>query len=140
MRYWDSSALVALHVEQAGTPVVRPLVDGGHQPATWMLSEVEIRSAVARQRREGRFTPSEAAEALRRAEAFWEQIYHITMVDGVARRAKLLLDRHTLRAADALQLAAALTATRNDPSGCDFVCLDDRLRAAAELEGFRVLP
>jgi predicted nucleic acid-binding protein len=140
MRYWDSSALVALHIEQSGTPGVRLLVDGDHQPATWMLSEVEIRSAVARHRREGRFTSAEAAEALRRAEEFWEQVFRITLVDGVIRRAKILLDRHPLRAADALQLASALVAAENDPTDQDFVCLDDRLRAAAALEGFRVLP
>jgi hypothetical protein len=47
---------------------------------------------------------------------------------------------HALRAADALQLAAALDWCDGNTRGESFVCLDDRLRGAAVLEGFRVLP
>jgi hypothetical protein len=54
--------------------------------------------------------------------------------------ARRLLHRHTLRAADALQLASALVAADGDPAGLPFVCLDDRLRDAARREGFPLLP
>jgi predicted nucleic acid-binding protein len=54
--------------------------------------------------------------------------------------AQRLLRVHPLRAADALQLAAALTAARGDPSMLELVCLDQRLTEAAHREGFRVLP
>jgi hypothetical protein len=47
---------------------------------------------------------------------------------------------HPLRAADALQLAAALVWCDEAPQGTAFVCLDDRLRDAARREGFAVLP
>ena len=40
----------------------------------------------------------------------------------------------------ALQLAAALLWVRDAPGGRDFICLDERLRTAALLEGFAVLP
>lgn len=46
----------------------------------------------------------------------------------------------TPSAADALQLAAALDWCDGNTCGESFVCLDDRLRGAAALEGFRVLP
>jgi len=47
---------------------------------------------------------------------------------------------HPLRAADSLQLAAALLWARSRPAGHDFVCLDERLREAASREGFVVFP
>jgi predicted nucleic acid-binding protein len=48
--------------------------------------------------------------------------------------------RHPLRAADALQLAAALIWCEEQPHGETFVSLDDRLRGAASKEGFTLAP
>ena len=53
--------------------------------------------------------------------------------------ARPLLRVHDLRAADALQLAAGLAAAEGRPATLAFVCLDERLGAAAEREGFAVL-
>jgi predicted nucleic acid-binding protein len=50
-----------------------------------------------------------------------------------------LLRVHPLRAADALQLAAAIIAAEDDPRSLPFVTLDDRLALAAEREGFPVV-
>jgi hypothetical protein len=47
---------------------------------------------------------------------------------------------HPLRAADALQLAAALVWRSGDPEVQEFVCLDERLRGAASREGFVLVP
>lgn len=60
--------------------------------------------------------------------------------DAIRERARRLIALHPLRAADALQLAAALDWCGGNTRGESFVCLDDRLRGAATLEGFRVLP
>lgn len=51
---------------------------------------------------------------------------------------KFWLRVHPLRAADALQLAAALVSCGEDPHGFSFLTGDDRLRLAAEREGFDV--
>jgi hypothetical protein len=51
-----------------------------------------------------------------------------------------LLRNHPLRAADALQLAAALIASEETPQTLEFICLDDRLALAARREGFTVIP
>lgn len=45
---------------------------------------------------------------------------------------------HPLRAADALQLAAALVLSDFEPRTLPFVTLDDRLASAARREGFEV--
>jgi prevent-host-death family protein len=54
--------------------------------------------------------------------------------------ASRLLLNHPLRAADALQLAAALVWAGKAPTGQRFVCLEQRLRDAARKEGFVVVP
>jgi predicted nucleic acid-binding protein len=46
---------------------------------------------------------------------------------------------HPLRAADALQLAAAFTAAERRPSSLAFVCMDEKLLAAAKREGFNAV-
>ena len=58
--------------------------------------------------------------------------------EELAATALRLLASHPLRAADALQLAAALVWARGRPSGHELVSLDERLRTAATLEGFVV--
>jgi hypothetical protein len=46
---------------------------------------------------------------------------------------------HPLRAADALQLAAAFLAAERRPSSLELVTLDDRLADAARKEGFELI-
>jgi hypothetical protein len=57
-------------------------------------------------------------------------------VRGLGRR---LVRVHPLRAADALQLAAALVACEGDPSSLVMVTLDARLSEAARKEGLATL-
>jgi hypothetical protein len=60
--------------------------------------------------------------------------------DDIRIMAARLLRVHPLRAADSLQLAAALLWAGKTPFGQYFVCLDNRLRQAAMKEGFTLLP
>ena len=46
---------------------------------------------------------------------------------------------HPLRAADALQIGAALVVAGSDPPTLEFVTLDDQQAQAAEREGLQVL-
>lgn len=50
-----------------------------------------------------------------------------------------MLSRHPLRAADAGQLAAAILFREYLDDTLSFACLDQRLRAAARMEGLEVL-
>ena len=54
--------------------------------------------------------------------------------------AMLVSKAYPLKAADALQLAAALRWCGGNTGDAGFVCLDNQLRRAAEDEGFDVLP
>jgi uncharacterized protein len=64
----------------------------------------------------------------------------VAPTETLRKKAERLLAVHTISAADAMQLAAAMVWARDDPAGHGFVCLDDRLRDAAGREGFQVLP
>jgi hypothetical protein len=129
-----------LHVEQTSTAAVRRLHARDPQVVTWVLSDVEVRSALARLGREGAMKTDDLQQAVARVESFWTTLHVVSLVDPVKARAKRLVAVHPLRAADAMQLGAALTAALDDPLALDFVSLDERLREAARREGFTVLP
>lgn len=140
MRFWDSSALVVLHVQQKATQRARDLYSKDPQVLAWVLSDVEVRSALCRLGREGALSPGAMREAIARSESFWSAVHVISLLDAAKSRAKRLLGVHGLRAAAALQLGAALAAAYDDPVGWEFVCLDERLADAARREGFAVVP
>lgn len=136
MKYWDSSALVPLLVKQARTVQMQALYRKNPEVLTWWGTRVECASAIARLEREGLLQPLSVRTALRRLDDVAVRWYEVEPADAVRERSQRLLRVHPLRAADALQLAAALVAL---PGG-DLICLDDRLSTAAEKEGLRVLP
>jgi predicted nucleic acid-binding protein len=137
MRFWDSSALVPLCVEQPSTAALQRLAQRDPQMAVWCASSVECASALARLEREGALTAETAVDAFQRLDllmAAWHQVEPVDELRDVARR---LLRVHPLRSADALQLAAAYLAAERRPPTLELVTLDDRLRLAALKEGFR---
>ena len=138
MKFWDSSALVPLLVEEEATVPIRDLLLGEPGIITWWGTPVECASAVSRLEREGHLSPQEATEALERLDAPARHWHRIDPVDDVLETARRLLRVHPLRAADALQLAAAILASEGRPSTLELVCLDDRLVIAAQREGFPV--
>ena len=140
MRFWDSSALIPIVVREGRSPLVETLATDDPEMIVWWASPVECGSAVQRLRREGVFTPTAAAQVLAGLAAVLDAANAVQPGDEVRAKALRLLRVHPLRAADALQLAAALLWTRERPGGRDFVCLDERLRTAAAIEGFQVLP
>jgi predicted nucleic acid-binding protein len=105
----------------------------------WCLTPVEVWSGVYRKRREGVLGTPMIREARQRLDRLALDWLEIDDVRAVATRARRLLETHALRAADALQLAAALVSVRDQPGGVSFVTLDQRLADAAEKEGFEVV-
>ena len=137
MRYWDASALVPLVVDELHSEELRRLARDGDL-VTWCLSAVEIASAIERRSREGALAASERRAAIENLVELGEVWTEITAVALVRERACRLLAVHALRAADALQLAAALAVAGDRPAQHQFICADGRLRDAAAREGFRV--
>ena len=138
MRFWDSSALVPLLVRQATSRKLRSLYRADTTVVAWWGSRVECESAISRLEREGRLKARAALAARRRLDLFavtWQEVQPVDALRDTARRLRV----HDLRAADALQLAAALAAAEQHPSTLPLVCLDTNLTAAASREGFSVV-
>ncbi len=139
MRFWDTSALLPLFVAEKESARVRSWLRRDPVVIVWTLTRVEVLSALARRERE---EPS-SARALIRARtqvlAAWEEWSEVVALEPVRRQAERLVSVHPLRAADALQLGAALVATDRDPGGLELVTFDERLATAALKEGFSVL-
>lgn len=140
MRFWDSSALAPLFVQQEHSEELRSWLVDDPDVVVWTLTEVELRSALTRLGREGRLSSKEVQDASRRVEEFQARIHVVSLENGVKSRAKRLLGVHTLRSSDALQLAAALVSCSDEPGGYELVTLDARLSDAARREGFHVRP
>ena len=139
MRFWDSSAILPLLLDEPGSERVSALFRSDPSQAVWCLTEVEAVSALSRRsRKEISIEESEIArKTLQKLAESWEEV---ASLDAVRARAVRLLGTHSLRAADALQLAAALVFCDERTASLPFVCLDDRLADAARKERFPVLP
>ena len=138
MRFWDSSAIIPLTVTEASTDAMRAIAEEDPVMCVWWATEVECVSALARLEREGALTDTATTVALERLDLLaesWNEVQPVVGVRGAARR---LLRVHALRAADALQLAAAVIAAEGQPASLEIVTLDERLAAAARREGFTV--
>jgi predicted nucleic acid-binding protein len=136
--FWDASALVPLCIHEAGSRQAQSQLRK-FMPVVWWGSLVEVHSAIARLGRLGKLKDAEKQGALSRLDLLsrgWREILPGDHVRDLARR---ILDAHELRAADSLQLAAALTWCQQRPAKRGFVCADQRLSKAAIAAGFSVL-
>ena len=140
--FLDTSALVKLYVAEPGTERMLDLADGGdaNQFAVLSIAQAELWSAVGRRQREGAIDDEEAGDLLDRFSEDLESFFLRQSVnDAVIDLACVLLERHPLRADDALQLAGCLTLRPAAPDAPVFTCADDSLLQAAEEEGLRTL-
>jgi len=138
MKFWDTSALVPLLAEEAKTTAAQALYLSDTDIAVWWATEVECASAIARCERDGALSAAQAAESFRRLDAMAPSWLEVQPADVLRETARRLVRVHPLRAADALQLAAAVVAAERRPPTLTVVTLDDRMREAAEKEGFMV--
>lgn len=140
MNFWDTSAIIPLCIDEEQSPLVRNIAKKDGALVVWWGSLVEAYSAFARLRRDKVLSFHEESESLavlsELAEA-WSEIEPSDDIRDISRR---LLQSHPLRAADSLQLAAAIVWSDKKPKKHHFICLDERLREAAAKEGFSILP
>ncbi len=139
MRYWDASAIAPLLAEEPTRDHLLKLLEQDADMLAWWGTPVDIASALARREREGLLSADEVTTALTAVHSLAASWHEILPSDPIRRTAERLLRAHTLRAADSLQLAAALIAADHDPASLEFVCLDVRLARAARREGFVVI-
>jgi uncharacterized protein len=139
VKFWDASAIVPLLVAEESTRRLQALVAKDTAMLVWWGSAVECISGLARLERDGALNARammQALQLLRQLSASWHEV---DPSDEIRETAVRFLRVHPLRAADALQLAAAFAAAERRPASLEIVTLDDRLANAARKEGFVVL-
>jgi predicted nucleic acid-binding protein len=131
--YADSSLLFKRYCQESGSREVRILLASNRQIATASLSYAEVFSALNRKLREHGIDRAGYLTAAVAFEADWSDLTVIPLSDGVVQRARVILERHILRAGDAVQLASALTIQAS--LSLQFASADHRLNEAARREG-----
>jgi predicted nucleic acid-binding protein len=138
VKFWDTSALVPLIVDEPTTAAMRHVLSRDRDVVVWMLTRVELLSTLGRL---GRMS-ADLADLLPGVRLDVMDLFTcwaaVTHVEEVRRRAERLVGVHPLTAADAMQLGAALLASGDRPETLDVVTLDQSLARCARLEGFRV--
>jgi predicted nucleic acid-binding protein len=144
--FLDSSALVKRYLEEDGTEWILAITapEAEHVVVVAQIAPVEVLSGVMRRAREGLLGERATRDARLLIDRHARLAYQvIALTDDVIRRAEDLLERHALRASDAIQLASALEASERldmgAPGGLQFVSADVRLLAAAAREGLTTI-
>jgi hypothetical protein len=139
MKFWDASAIVPLLIIETTTKTLQRLAAADPPMLVWWATEVECASAIGRLERESALDESASSQAFERLKRFAAAWHEVDPSDPVREAAVRFLRVHPLRAADALQLAAAFIAAERRPSSLEVVTLDDRFAVAARKEGFVVI-
>ena len=138
MKFWDSSAITPLLVVEADSSLREQQLAADSTMLVWFGTLAEVESSLARRKRNGELPPDDELRARRHFDELSAHWTEVSPTNEVRARAIRLLRVHPLRAADAFQLAAALIFCREQPQHLTFLTADQRLRTAANLEGFPV--
>lgn len=140
MRFWDSSAVLPILVNEPNSRSATRLLREDRECWIWWATRTECFSGLHRRARARDLTVEGFAIARERLILFDQASSVVLPSEAIRARADRLLGIHSLRASDALQLAAALSAAEENPGDLPVVTLDERLAEAARKEGFPILP
>jgi predicted nucleic acid-binding protein len=139
---FDSSGLVKRYVREVGSQWVRTILrsDSGNIVSIAEITRAEVASALSRRAREGQITQEQCSRLIQTLEVHCATRYPLVPTDhAIVGLAVNLLQRHPLRAYDAIQLSTALTVSRSLAAhgipSLIFVSADDALNVAAQAEG-----
>ena len=136
--YLDTSALVKLYVEEAGSAGVREKADQAEGLATSRIAYAEARAALARKLRERGLSRIGYRSVVEDLNGDWEDYFIVDVSDSVVKFAGDLAGKHALRGADAIHLASALRLRQQAGESVRFLCFDGRLTIAAHKERLRI--
>jgi hypothetical protein len=140
VRFWDTSALAPLFIDEPTTDECRRVLSEDASVIVWAGASVELISALARLRRTSVGISDLLLAARREVLERWNDWTAVVDLAAVTSRAQRLVDVHPLKTLDAMQLAAAIVASGDRPPSLPLVTNDRPLATAAELEGFQVIP
>jgi uncharacterized protein len=131
VNYLDTSALVKRFVSEAGSNEVQSLMIGSEPVASATIAYAELYSGLTRRHREGALSQRQYRLACRRVERDWMALVKIELGAEILSLARGLIQRHALRAFDAIHLASALGLQAATNEAVTFVAADQRLLQAA---------
>lgn len=137
--FWDTSALVPLCCYQSQSAQARQAARTYSRQVVWWGTFIEAVSSLNRLTREAALTLDASKQAFERLDYLRSRWNEIQPTEDVRERAERLLRIHKLRAADALQLAAALVWCKDRARGRMLIGSDGNLLEAASAEGFSVI-
>jgi uncharacterized protein len=140
VNFWDTSAVVPLLIREEDSRERQAEFENTARMVVWWATYIEGVSALCRREREGNIDSQTFQAALNRLKALADQWITVSPSQLILSRSERMLRIHPLRAADAIQLAAAILASRDEPGDSTFHTADSRLAEAAEKEGFTVVP
>ncbi|MBS1843434.1 MAG: type II toxin-antitoxin system VapC family toxin [Actinobacteria bacterium] len=136
--YLDTSALIKLLVDEAGTDEARAAYSDADGVRTTAIAHVEATSALVRMRKGRRLTPAQLDQALEDLEILWRGLHSHAVNEALLMRAAETARAHALRSYDAVHLGGALAFAAGEQ--LDFACWDKELRAAAAKHGLALIP
>ncbi|HVS21497.1 MAG TPA: PIN domain-containing protein [Pyrinomonadaceae bacterium] len=137
--FWDTSGLIPLLCFQPQSAKSRQAARVYSRQVVWWATIVEAVGSLSRGLRRGHLSRVETNQAFARLEYMRRHWNEQQPNDHLREQAQRLLRTHDLRAADAMQLAAALAWCSHRPRGRCFIGADNKLSEAAEAEGFTVI-
>jgi uncharacterized protein len=131
--YLDTTSLVKLYVEEAGSDEVHGFVEEASTVTTSQVAYAEARAAFARRRRERALSPRGFAVAKRAFDADWDHYVAVAVTRDRCREAGELAERYRLRGFDAIHLASFAEVLRDLQGRTDvrFSSFDAPLNRAA---------
>ena len=136
--FWDTSALLPLLCRDSFSSRSRELLRQYSTIISWWGTSVEVHAAFFRMQKEGRLKAGDVEIALQLFADFRLRWREILPVERLRELAEDSCRRYEIRSADAMQLAAALIWSNEQPRGRNFICFHNRLLNAARAAGFLV--
>jgi len=139
MIYIDSSALVKRYTEEAGTDFVKSILMTDGLITTSKLTYPEILSALMRKVRAGEIERKRLDDIVDRFEKDWDHVLVLEFHNDLLPIVKTLIEKHPLKAADAIHLSSALWLKLSSKADVTFVASDSNLLKAAGAEKLEVM-
>ena len=137
--YLDTSALAKLYVAEEGSQLIQQSLEKALVVATCEIAYVEMRSALARRRREHLLSPTAWRRTVGAFDRDWANFFLVNVGRQLLRHAAATAERYNLRAYDALHLAASLALKAQTKEQIVFACWDNALAGAARAARLEIL-
>lgn len=125
-------------IDEPGTEEAQRAYSDTNAVRVSAIAHVEAVAAIARMHKGGRLTTPQLRRGLDGLESLWRGVYVHAVSEAILSKAAESALNHSLRAYDAVHLAAALSFAVGE--ALEFACWDKELRDAAHKHGFALIP